>query len=212
MPAMPGDPEDVIIFYGQSRSIVRMLISRFGPGKMRELMATLQAGANVDRAFREVYGFGLQGLDAMWRGSLGLEPLELTTRRRSRPTAVPQRVPLLYSLTPQADSEVVGDQAAEATPTPTPTSTPTFTPSPTPEPEPTPTPEPTVAPAPEVAVAAPTEETPTSAPAADEEPQQTGGGGACNASLGGPPAPLDLAAVAFLLGLTGLGLGKRRRG
>ena len=39
---LPGDPEDVIIFYGQGRSIVRLMIEAFGPKKMAELMATPQ--------------------------------------------------------------------------------------------------------------------------------------------------------------------------
>jgi hypothetical protein len=209
MPALPGDPEDVIIFYGQSRSIVRMMIGRFGPDAMRELMATLKSGANVDRALRTVYGFGLQGLDAMWRESIGAELLEVESRTLARPTAVPQRVPLLYSLTPQADSDVVGDKAAEPTATPTATATPS--PTPAPEPTSTPTPEPTATPVVEVAVAAPSEPEPTSAPASDVEPEPAATGGGCNAPVAGSPAPLDLAGVGLLLGLVGLRFRSRRR-
>ena len=209
MPALPGDPEDVIIFYGQSRSIVRMMIRRFGPEAMRELMATHKSGANMDRAMRAVYGFGLEGLDAMWRESIGAEPQEVETRERVRPTAVAQRVPLLYSLTPQADSDVIGDRAAE------PTSTPTEVPSPTPVPEPTstPTPEPTATPVVvEIAVAAPSALELPAAPAVDEEPEPKATGGGCSAPVAGSPAPLDLAGVGLLLGLVGLGFRSRRRG
>ena len=208
MPAMPGVAEDVIIFYGQSRSIVRMMIAQFGPEKMKQLMATLRGGKNMDDALAEVYGFDRRGLDAIWRTAIGADPLEETGRRIVRPTAVPQRVPLLYSLTPQAQSETVGDKAAE------PTSTPTATPTATATPEPTAarTPEPTATPVPEVAIAAPTAAAPTSEPAPRQEPQETGSNGAaCNPSLGGGPVPLDLAAVGFLMGLVGVGFRQRRR-
>jgi len=207
MPVMPGDPENVIIFYGQAKSIVRMMIGVFGPEKMRQFMANLKTGKNMDDSLIDVYGVDRAGLDAMWRTSIGAEVLDVTSRRAVRPTAVPQRVPLLYSLTPQAQSEVVGDQAAE--PTPTPTSTPE--PEPTPTPIPTPTPDPTASPVPEAAVAAPTEAAPTTAPASQSEPQQTGSGGsACNPSPGG--GPTDLGFLALFVGLAGLGLRRKRRG
>ena len=52
MPGLPGDSEDVIIFYGQSRSIVRMMISQFGPDRMKAFMASLKSGNNVDNNSR----------------------------------------------------------------------------------------------------------------------------------------------------------------
>ncbi len=197
MPALPGDSESVIIFYGQAKSIVRMMIGEFGPGKMRQLMATLKSGTNMDDALMETYGVDRAGLDALWRTSIGAELLDLDARQAVRPTPIPQRVPLLYSLTPQAQSEAVGDQAAE------PTSTPTLLPPPTPEL--------TATPVPEAAAAVPTEAAPTAEPASQPEPAQTGAGGAsCNPSSGG--GPTDVGFVAIFVGLAGLGLRRRRRG
>lgn len=202
MPGLPGESEDVIIFYGQSRSIVRMMISDFGPEKMKQFMASLQSGNNMDRALTEVYGFTTQTLDIAWRSAIGAKQLDLTARTQARPTAVPQRVPLLYSLTPQAQSEVVADAEDLATATPDPTATP----------EPTAIPEPTAVPTPalEVAVAVPDADVePTASLASDSEPRQTGSGASCNPSASGAAGPLDVTTVGFLLGLVGLGLRRR---
>jgi hypothetical protein len=110
MLTMPSKPEDVIIFYGQSRSTVRMMISQFGSYKMRELLMNHKAGKNMEEAMSVSYGFSLQELDSMWRKSIGSKPLEEITRQISRPTPIPQRQPLLYSLTPQANTEVIEDK------------------------------------------------------------------------------------------------------
>jgi len=65
MLTMPSKPEDVIIFYGQSRSTVRMMISQFGSYKMRELLMNHKTGKNMEEAMSVSYGFSLQELDSM---------------------------------------------------------------------------------------------------------------------------------------------------
>jgi len=115
-----GKPEDIIIAYGQARSVVQFLVAKHGPAKIAELMRTLQKTLDIDKAMEEVYGFDQYGLDSQWRVALGLEPLP--------PPQVLER---------QLQAR------AEATPTPQPTPTPTPEATPTPDPSPTPTPEPT---------------------------------------------------------------------
>ena len=153
MPVLPGDPEDVIIFYGQARSIVEYMIVAYGPAAMRELLEVLREGTNMDDAIQQVYGVSRIELENQWREIIGGPMYEPPDRDRARPTPISRRAIQLYSLTPQAGSEPVG--TIESTPTPTP-EPPTPTPEPTPAPteppavaklEPTPTPEAESAPA-----------------------------------------------------------------
>ena len=191
MPALPGNPEDVIIFYGQARSIVRMMIDVFGPERMNQLMAELKSGTDMDEALLEVYGVDRAELDTAWRRAIGAEPLDRSRVARARPTAAPRAAVPIYSLTPQAQAEVVGAQSDPPTPTPTA------------EPTPVPTPEPTQA-----AMPAPAEE---STPVA-EQPRETGSsGGGCLAPAPGAAATTELATMGFLVGLAGLAFRRRRK-
>ena len=120
MPALPGKAEDVIIFYGQARSIVRMMIDVFGPEKMNQLMAELKSGKDMDDALMTTYGLDREALDSAWRRAIGAEVLDRSRVARARPTAAPRAAVPIYSLTPQAEAEVVGAQSDPPTPTPTP--------------------------------------------------------------------------------------------
>jgi MYXO-CTERM domain-containing protein len=70
-----GDPEDIVIAYGHSRSVVRYMISRYGPEKIAELMRTLRTTLDIDDALEQVYGVDQHGLDTDWRLQIGLDPL-----------------------------------------------------------------------------------------------------------------------------------------
>ncbi len=70
-----GTPEDIIIAYGQGRSVVRYMIREYGEPRMAELFRVLQGTPDIDRALLEVYGMDQYGLDSAWRESLGLDPL-----------------------------------------------------------------------------------------------------------------------------------------
>lgn len=115
MPAMPGNSEDVIIFYGQSQSIVRFMIDMFGPEMMNKLMQEFKKGTNIDQALINVYGFDRPSLDNAWRAAIGAKPLERGRTTWTRPTPVPQNVPLMYSLTPQPKSELVSSKKSNDT-------------------------------------------------------------------------------------------------
>ena len=188
LPAMPGKAEDVIIFYGQSRSIVRMMIEVFGPEKMKQLMAELKDGNDVDDALTTVYGLDREALDSAWRRAIGAKEMERSSVVRARPTAAPRASISLYSLTPQAEAEVVGAQGDPPTPTPTPMLVPT--PAPT-----------------QAAKSAPAEE---ATPAA-EQPRETGSAGGCLAPAPGGPAGADLAVMGLVVGLAGLAFRRRRK-
>ena len=70
-----GEPNDIIIAYGQGQSVVNFLINGFGPAKMAELFRVLQKTLDIDLALEQVYGFDQYGLDTEWRKVIGLEPL-----------------------------------------------------------------------------------------------------------------------------------------
>ena len=183
MESMPGNPEDIIIFYGQSRNIIRMMIERFGAEKMKELMSVLKSGKKMDDALEEVYGIDRLELTNMWRKSVGAPEYVLPDRGRARPTRVPMREILPYSLTPQPETEAIGD--VSDAPVPTPTATPEPPPTPTTAPEP-------------AATVAPKPEPPTAT------------GLSCGAAIKGGTGALDLTTVGLLLGLAGLAFRRRR--
>ncbi len=95
MQFLPPDPEDVIIFYGQSKSVVSYMIYIHGPAKIRALLARLKSGKPMDEALNSVYGLGIEELDSVWREFMGApEPdYSVPEARSSRPT--PQAAPSL---------------------------------------------------------------------------------------------------------------------
>jgi hypothetical protein len=70
-----GTPEDIIIAYGQGRSVVQYMIDSYGEARMAALFPVLQRTLDIDQALLEVYGMDQFGLDSAWREYLGLEPL-----------------------------------------------------------------------------------------------------------------------------------------
>lgn len=216
MPTLPGDPEDVIIFYGQAQSIVRFMVAGYGPEKIRDLMAVIKTGSNIDDAIEDVYGMTRIELENQWRDTIGAEDYLPPERERSAPTPISRREMQLFTLTPQAGSETIAGM--EATPTSTPDPTPT--PAPTPTAEPTPTPAPTPNPSPTPALDAPTATPGTEAQGRAEETDAPGSAsrqtepstsGSCSAPQHPDAGLQDLTMPAIFLGLVGLGLRTRRR-
>ena len=70
-----GTPEDIIIAYGQARSVVQYMLDTYGPDRMAALFPVLQRTLDIDQALLEVYGMDQFGLDSAWRKFMGLEPL-----------------------------------------------------------------------------------------------------------------------------------------
>ncbi len=194
MPVLPGDPEDVIIFYGQARSIVEYMIVAYGSAAMRELLAVFREGVNMDDAIQQVYGVSRIELENDWREIIGAPIYVPPERDSARPTPIARRAIQLYSLTPQAGSEPVG--TVETTPTPTPEP-----PTPTPEPTPVPTEPPAVV---------KMESTPT--PEAEPAPAtESGGSSGCGLPADDALGLSDMTMPLFALGLVGLALRRRRK-
>ena len=61
---------EAILAYAESFSLVQFLIRNYGQDKMLELLHTFREGSGYDAAFLEVYGFDMDGLDALWRDYL----------------------------------------------------------------------------------------------------------------------------------------------
>jgi len=62
--------EESTLAYAQSYSLVAFLIDSYGQGKMFALLNTFRQGSGYDQALSGVYGFDMDGLDALWRASL----------------------------------------------------------------------------------------------------------------------------------------------
>jgi hypothetical protein len=63
-------PDQAYLSYAQSYSLVAYLLDEFGQEKMLDLLAVLKQGSDYDDALTEVYGFDIDGLDAIWRATL----------------------------------------------------------------------------------------------------------------------------------------------
>ena len=112
-----GTPDDIVIGYGQGKSVVEFLIGGYGKEKMAELMRAFRNALSADQALQRVYGFDQYGLDTLWRQSLGLDPLpppgELA--RRLTPSATfPAAAEPTESPTPQATPAAVAEATQEA--------------------------------------------------------------------------------------------------
>ena len=70
-----GEPEDILIAYGQGKSVVSFMIARWGEGRVSRLFEVVRNTNDIDSALLQVYGVDQYGLDTAWRQSIGLESL-----------------------------------------------------------------------------------------------------------------------------------------
>ena len=75
--SFPAKTEEAALYYAQSYSLVDFLIHNYGKDRMLQLLSVFKEGSSYDDALLEVYGFDMDGLDDLWRQSLGLEPRPL---------------------------------------------------------------------------------------------------------------------------------------
>ena len=59
--------EQSLLSYAQSYSLVDFLIENYGQEKMLELLNTFREGSDYDAALEKVYGFDMDGLNALWQ-------------------------------------------------------------------------------------------------------------------------------------------------
>jgi hypothetical protein len=60
-------PEQAVLSYAESYTIVAFLIGNYGQSKMLELLTAFRNGSGYDEALTKVYGFDMDGLDSQWR-------------------------------------------------------------------------------------------------------------------------------------------------
>ncbi len=85
MESFPGKPDDVLLAYGQSWSLVKYLIDTYGKDKYRQLYETLVKEGS-ENALKSVYGVTYDELDSKWRQSVGAKPRSFGS---ARPTPLP---------------------------------------------------------------------------------------------------------------------------
>jgi len=72
--SFPTDPDEARLSYAESYSLVVFLLDNYGQGKILELLDVFKQGSGYDDALIQVYGFDMDGLNELWRASLGLGP------------------------------------------------------------------------------------------------------------------------------------------
>lgn len=135
-----GTPDDIIIAYGQGRSVVNYMIGRYGIEKMAELFQSLQRNLDIDLALQDVYGLDQFGLDTEWRLFIGIDPLpspeELKEQLQGEASPGPEdETEAAPEAEAEADSEAEPEAMGEEEPAGEPPATvaaPTTTPAATP--------------------------------------------------------------------------------
>jgi hypothetical protein len=111
-----GEPDDIMIAYGQGKSVVGYLIDLYGTDAMANLMKELRNELSVDRALMKVYGFDQAGLDSAWRNSIGMNPIvgnepydeeELNTESTREPQLIEEKN--------LSDDEILSDDNNQST-------------------------------------------------------------------------------------------------
>lgn len=99
--AMPGDPRQVDLYYGEVHSLVEFLLRTYGRDKMSQLLQVFRAGTHQEDALQQVYGLTIDELDAKWRESLGLKPRIAAAPAATRsPVAGPSRASVATAVPP----------------------------------------------------------------------------------------------------------------
>jgi len=88
-----GTPSEIILSYGEGKSVVEYLIATYGEAQMVELIRGIKRTFDIDKALELAYGFDQYGLDSEWRLSLGVEPLPRPEPRQPRVAATPEPTP-----------------------------------------------------------------------------------------------------------------------
>ena len=70
-----GEPEDIIIAYGQGKSVVNFMVREWGEDRISEIFDAVRRTSDIDFALLQVYGLDQYGIDSAWRVSMGLDPL-----------------------------------------------------------------------------------------------------------------------------------------
>ena len=127
--SFPNDADEALLAYAQSESLVTYLVEEYGPGRMQELFEVFRDVGTINAAMEHVYGFDQEGLNRLWRESVGLSTLDAAPT----PTVPSFVLPTIEPLGPATGFDPEGE-AQTPTPTASPTPAPTATLLPTPTP------------------------------------------------------------------------------
>jgi hypothetical protein len=76
----PDQRARAILSYAESNSLVEFIIHDYGADKMGQLIASFAQGAHYDDAMMQVFGVDMDGMEDLWRTSIGAQPRQGTTR------------------------------------------------------------------------------------------------------------------------------------
>lgn len=108
MDSFPGRPDETILAYGQSYSLVKYLIDSYGGEKFRGVFESIRQGNSAADGIQNIYGMNLDELDATWRK-------HVNAKSRTYDSSVP--TPVTIGNIQSIDSPVQG-QTGSATPAP----------------------------------------------------------------------------------------------
>ncbi len=84
----PNDYREGLLMYGQGYSVVEFIVNEFGSDKLTQIFQELKRGS-ADDAFQKVLGVNQDGLENLWRKSIGAPLKEYATQVTPTPAAQP---------------------------------------------------------------------------------------------------------------------------
>lgn len=87
--AFPPDPHEALLSYGISFGVVDFLFKQFGNAKMTEMFSEFKQGNSADQIFVKVFGVNTDGIDNLFRKSVGLPERDLSKAGFFTPEAAP---------------------------------------------------------------------------------------------------------------------------
>ncbi len=85
----PPDSNEALMSYAFSFAIVDMMFKQFGKEKVQQVYQLFQKGTEADKAFTQVFGMNTDGLDNMYRKSVGLPERDYSKAGIPTPAAIP---------------------------------------------------------------------------------------------------------------------------
>ncbi len=120
----PDDYSQAILAYGEGYSVDDFILRQYGPDKLRQIFGLFKTGTTVDDAFQQVLGVDEDGLENVWRKSVGAPQKSYAKLPTITPGAVPT-FSLSSAETPGAATATAPAVALQPTAAPAPTGAPT---------------------------------------------------------------------------------------
>lgn len=118
----PADPNEADVAYAESYGVVEYMIHQYGADKMKQIFGLFKQGASSDEAFQQVINVDTDGLENLWRKSIGAQEKTYTKAATVTPGAV-ATFSLSSADTPSAATATSPAVALQVTSTPVPSST-----------------------------------------------------------------------------------------